>query len=132
MSPNVYVGSEKIDIGLLVTNISEEAIPIPEKDFGSSKRNVLGSIQCWIERLGPATEIPAISKRMGRRGNHYAAGGGSMVCRKAVLVPDDNEIGIRKLDTTGYPSGQYRYHIELRPQDSSLPPASAVVDFSIK
>ena len=132
VSPNGYVGSEKIDIGLLVTNISEEAIPIPEKDFGSSKRNVLGSIQCWIERLGPATEIPSFSKRIARRGNHYAAGGGSMVCRKAVLVPDDNEIGIRKLDTTGYPSGQYRYHIELRPQDSSLPPASAVVEFSIK
>lgn len=132
VSPSGHIVSQKIEFGLLVTNISKETIPVPEKDFGSSKRNVLGTIQCWIERLGPATEITAISKRTARRGNHYAAGGLPIVCRKAALGPGDNEIEIRKLDTTGYPSGQYHYHIELRPQDSSLPPATAIVEFSIK
>jgi TPR repeat protein len=132
VSPSGHIASQKIEFGLLVTNISKETIPVPEKDFGGSKRNVLGTIQCWIERLGPATEIPAISKRTGRRGNHYAAGGLPIVCRKAALGPGDNEIEIRKLDTTGYPSGQYHYHIELRPQDSSLPRATAVVQFSIE
>ena len=132
VSPSGHIVSQKIEFGLLVTNISKETIPVPEKDFGSSKRNVVGTIQCWIERLGPATEIPAISKRTGRRGNHYAAGGLPLVCRKAALGPGDHEIELRKLDTTGYPSGQYHYHIELRPQDSSLPPATAIVEFSIK
>jgi hypothetical protein len=131
VSPSGDVAGQTIEFPCSVTNISEEAISIPEKDFAGSKRNVLGTLQSWIERLGPVTEIPSIPSITAKSGNRYAAGGGLMVSRGAILEPGGSEIETRKLRTTGYPSGQYRYHIELTPYDSSLPKAGAVVQFSL-
>lgn len=130
-SSSEHTAGEKIEFTFAITNDSEEDYLIPERDFRKAKAHSLGSIQCWIERLGPIPAIPAIPARTGKHKHLYAAGGNTMITRKSVLKPGENESGKSyKLDTTGYPSGQYRYHIVLSPEFK--PMATTAVDFSIK
>lgn len=130
-SSSEHTAGEKIEFTFAITNDSEEDYLISEIDFGKAKAHSVGTIQRWVERLGPVQEIPVIPAITAKYKHLYAAGGNTMISRKSVLKPGENEsVKSSKLDTTGYPSGQYRYHIVLSTEFK--PMATTAVDFSIK
>jgi hypothetical protein len=98
-----------------VRNTSSSPLALPENlDYGRSFY-LVGTIQTWLERLGPDPTIPSMWWA-GRDGNRYAAGGEIF----AVVLPDNTIPGggvIRRyeaLSTTGFPAGHYRYYVEYK------------------
>jgi len=123
---------ETIEFVYVACNIGESPISIPEVNFGESKRNTLGTLQCWVERLGSDPEIPSMPAMVARNGNKYAAGGSPVICRNSVLEPDGTTMTLRKINTSGYPSGQYRFYLNLSSKSEIIKSQNAVVDFSLK
>ncbi|QDT59983.1 hypothetical protein SV7mr_24970 [Stieleria bergensis] len=126
------VAGDTVLITVCATNASDDPLATPLQEYSNFERNALGGLQCWIERLGPETEIAAIPAQIVRTGNRYAAGGFPSVNFASKLEPGKSAVTQKKVKTEGFPAGQYRYYIDLQPFSRNIPKTSAVLQFTVK
>ena len=67
-------------------------------------------MQCYIERQGSDSTIPAIPKRISRKGRKYAAGG-TGIFTEAVFAAGEKLSFKNKVATADYPAGKYTFDI---------------------
>lgn len=74
----------------------------------------IGSVQKWVERLGPNTDIPTFPSSIARKGAYYSLGETLVLQPNNVVAADFSRSGTRKIDTTGWPNGRYAIHVEFQ------------------
>lgn len=87
-------------------------------------------MQRWIERLGTDSTIPTFSEKIVRRDNRYPNGGGIVHARDEIIPPGYFRDYSYRLNTTGYPPGQYRFSLEFRPLAGQ--PQTVGFDFTVQ
>ncbi len=105
-----YAVGDEVTITYNITNATSNDLSIPLKTSYSPPRHVAGIRQCYIERQGSDSTIPAISKRIGRKGRKYAAGGAG-IFTEAVFAAGEKLSFKNKVATAGYPAGKYTFDI---------------------
>lgn len=125
-----YVQGEEVKVYYDLVNWSETTLVIPENIDYSRSFHLLGTIQHWIQRLGPDSIIPSIPDKIEKRGARYGAGG-TIVPAGTALKPFERMPIHKTIDTTGYPSGRYRFYAEYKELIGSLIQI-ATVDFTIE
>ena len=105
-----YSVGDEVTITYNITNVSSDDLPIPIKTSYSKPRHVAGIKQCYIERQGSDSTIPAISKRIKRDGRKYAAGG-TVIFTEPVFAAGEKISFKNKVATAGYPAGKYTFDI---------------------
>jgi len=105
-----YSVGDEVTITYNITNATKADLSIPLKTSFSPPRHVAGTMQCYIERQGSDSTIPAIPKRISRKGRKYAAGG-TGIFTEAVFAAGEKFSFKNKVTTAGYPAGKYTFDI---------------------
>ncbi|MEO1994628.1 MAG: hypothetical protein ABGZ17_05075 [Planctomycetaceae bacterium] len=105
-----FAVGDEVTITYNITNVTSNDLSIPIKTSYSKPRHVAGTMQCYIERQGSDSTIPAIPKRIRRKGNKYPAGGYA-IFTEAVFAAGEKFSFKNKVDTAGYPAGKYTFDI---------------------
>lgn len=112
-----YVAGELVVADYSLVNRSGTTLTIPLTVDPAMTGYMLGIVQHWIERLGGDKRIPSIPPQIFFDGARYAAGGWILVDGQLpqhvwaanVAIPVGSQ-----LDTTGYPTGDYRFYVEYK------------------
>jgi len=116
-----------IDFEFGLVNRSSSPVVLPRVSFVENTDSTdtyyaSGTLQTWLERLGPDTDMDCLP-RADRKGTWYAAGGWVNSSTVPVTVPPGGDVGTtlqRSLSpelTACLPPGAYRYHVEYKPID---------------
>jgi hypothetical protein len=106
-------------------NRSDKSLELPLVDYNGRQWYAAGSIQTWIERLGPDADqtcLPAAS----RKEDWYALSGWVVASTDPVAIepgarmPEALEAGLTSEQTDCLPPGDYRLHVEYKPLDGEL------------
>lgn len=115
-----YPQGAGIEIESSLVNTSRATVTLPYVDYYGDLLYAAGTIQTWIERLGPDQEMDCLPSA-GRNGTWYATGGWINVSSKPVTIPPDGRMapplraGLSPDLTRCLPPGAYRYHLEYKP-----------------
>lgn len=117
-----FVSGDQLYFNVNLVNTSAKTLVVPLKKQSGLSLHYVGTLQTWVERLGTDPTIPSMSWAA-RNGNLYAAGG--LLWSVDDTFPDGIipaggvEPGSGVLDTTGFPTGQYRYYVDYGPLNGS-------------
>ncbi len=109
----------RIDLEFDLVNRSSSPVSLPLVDDGD-RYYAAGTMQTWIERLGPGPEIYCLPTA-DRKDDWYATGGWIEKSDVPVTIPPGGDMGTTHQeslspDLTGcLPPGAYRYHVEYKP-----------------
>ncbi|MBI3946536.1 MAG: hypothetical protein HY321_11500 [Armatimonadetes bacterium] len=120
----VVKSGETITFSYRLVNRAKATLSVPENRRYSRPFHLVGTIQRWVERLGPDSTIPGISEQIIRSGGSYAAGGEiaciQMILGKTTLDPDEAVPLKKGLSTQDYPRGEYRFIVEYKTDEGKV------------
>ena len=117
-----FTSGDQFYVSFNLVNTSTKTLVVPLKKQSGLSLHFVGTIQTWVERLGADPTIPSLSYAA-RDGNLYATGGSLWAVDDTfpdgIIPPGGSEPAYFALDTTGFPSGQYRYYVDYGPLNGS-------------
>jgi hypothetical protein len=133
-----YQQNGEIAFRFELVNRSATPIFLPLVDYYGDSYYAAGTIQTWLERLGPDAELDCFLGA-GRKEHWYATGGWIVVSGIPVTIqpggsfPSLFDRSLTSDQTSCLPLGDYRYHVEYKPLEGELEDVIAVrsVPFTI-
>ena len=121
-----------------LVNRSARSVTLPLVDYFGDAYHAAGTMQTWLERLGPETETDCFPNA-GRKDDWYATGGWIAVSAVPVTIeprgslPSLFDVTLSSDQTACLPAGDYRFHIEYKPLGGELEDviAHSSMDFTI-
>jgi hypothetical protein len=110
----------RIDLEFDLVNQSSSTVILPRIDDDGDRYYAAGTLQTWIERLGPEPDMGCLPTA-GRKGTWYATGGWINVSEMPVAIPPGGSMpplfaaSLSPDLTSCLPPGAYRYHVEYKP-----------------
>ena len=104
-------------------NGSTSSVILPYVPYGDEWWYAAGTIQTWLERLGPDPSTDCLPSAA-RKGAWYATGGWINVAGVPVTIPPGGSMPTTLQGqlwpelTACLPPGAYRYHVEYKPLES--------------
>jgi hypothetical protein len=126
-----YPQSREIAFRFELVNRSARPVTLPLVDYYGDTYYVAGTIQTWLERLGPDAEVDCFP-RAGRKEHWYATGGWIAVSAIPVTIEPGSSLpplfdtSLSSSQTSCLPAGDYRFHVEYKPLDGELEDVIAV------
>jgi hypothetical protein len=115
-----YAQGAGIELDSALVNTSSATVTLPRVDYNGDLFYAAGTIQTWIERVGPDPEVDCLPSA-GRKGTWYATGGWINVSGVPVTIPPGGRMAqllqasLSPDLTRCLPPGAYRYHLEYKP-----------------
>lgn len=114
-----------------LTNVTGVAVAVPVTVRAGTAANWAGVRQHWIERLDSDSTIPAIPKRIAKRGRRYAHGGWTIAWPGQVIAPRGFVRFREPIPIGGFPSGRYAIYVDYETTHEQRLIQSQVVYFAI-
>jgi hypothetical protein len=108
-----------------LVNRASASVTLPLVDYFGSAYYAAGTIQTWLERLGPDTDLDCFPNA-GRKDGWYATGGWIAVSAVPVTIkpggslPSLFDVNLSSEKTACLPPGDYRFHVEYKPLAGEL------------
>ena len=126
-----YPQNGEIAFRFELVNRSATPVTLPLVDYYGDAYYAAGTIQTWLERLGPDAEVDCFPGA-GRKEHWYATGGWIAVSGIPVTIqPGDSlpslfDTSLTSDQTSCLPPGDYRFHVEYKPLAGELEDVIAV------
>lgn len=120
-----YSHGDEVGFRFELVDRAVTAVTLPLVDYFGSAYYAAGTIQTWLERLGPETDLDCFPKAA-RKDERYATGGWIAVSAVPVTIkpggslPSLFDVNLTSEQTACLPPGDYRFHVEYKPLGGDL------------